>query len=197
MTRSATSVLFLITMLGVAHGQSSSDTRLQARNPAVFAAAIEYEYKNIFLTYLMMKELAETTNGPEQPLWQAYADLESFNLTIYLPLADKFGVEAAPDAFTKFKAKISVWAAKIFTRITIYSVNRLANKYVLKLQALRDAAPPEYDLFFDYVVAQEALQVDFMPDAIDKNYETAYTKVQQFLEANMQLPATVLESKTN
>ncbi len=178
-------------------GVSASADPATPRNPDVFADAIQYEYKNVLMTHLMMKDLAESASGPVQKFWQAYYDLEAFNLTMYVPLAPQFAVNPEPTAFTRFRAWVSALAGRLFTGLTIRSINSLANGYIVELRRLRQAAPPKYDLFFDYVVAQEQLQIEFLPDGMNGDYDAAYDKVQQFLSAYSATAATIMETLGN
>ena len=132
------------------------------KNQSEFTKLFKYEIQNRAMSYAAMQVMVRKNITPGILKWfEAYLEFEILNQNRYSPVAAKYHIDVKPEFSTKLTVSLLRLAYYIVPQKTIwnYALKETA-AYVAQLERLRDIAPEEDTVFFDYVVAQEKLQVE-------------------------------------
>ncbi len=125
-----------------------------------------------------------STDG-DKIFFGAWVDFEEYLQKKYSPSAKKYELSQEPRSMAKIQAGLGEIALNILPDSVMRTGMRDQTiQYLKKLKELQRVAPKEDAAFFDFVVAQEELQIDALQFWIDENYEEAAKILRNFMEEN-------------
>jgi hypothetical protein len=141
---------------------------------------LEYEYGNRARTYIGMEVAAKASRDSDRgPFFQAYYEMEVLNREIYGHMKEELDVDYQVNWFVGMGLKATGYLgwrfldAQWFVDIVI--------PYLPKLEEMRSLSDPQHRLFFDYVVAQEEVQLAASQAVVDGNWQDGADLIQAFL----------------
>ena len=141
---------------------------------------LEYEYGNRARTYIGMEVAARASRDSDRgPFFQAYYEMEVLNQEIYGHMKEELDVDYQVNWFVGMGLKAIGYLgwrfldAQWFVDIVI--------PYLPKLEEMRSLSDPQYRLFFDYVVAQEEVQLAASQAVVDGSWQDGADLIQAFL----------------
>lgn len=157
-----------------------------------FINGFRKELANRSFALIAVRRMAERLQGDERHVfWQTYRDLELFNAPRYAAAARSWGLEVTPSVATRLKGWAVSSAPKCLFGPLMKSVHRQTVDYLDWLYELRQSGPAEAAPFLDYMVEQEALQVDMMRLALSGRYAEITRHADDFfLKYNGVIPDT-------
>ncbi|WP_431823758.1 hypothetical protein [Burkholderia sp. F1] len=147
-----------------------------------FIKGFRYELANRAFALRAIARVARRLDGDARlPFWEAYLKLEQFNAPRYRAAARTWGLDAAPGWWTRGKA----WAVGSVPKLLLTSLLKFVYSqtvpYLEELRNLRRIGPAEAHAFLDYVVDQEAVQVEMMRLALDGRHAEVTHHLDAFL----------------
>ena len=172
------SLLITVTLLLLAMTMPATS---EAQNQhEIYFNHLEYEYGNRARTYIGMEVAARASRGSDRgPFFQAYYEMEVLNREIYGHMKAKLGVDYQVNWFVGIGLKAIGYLgwrfldAQWFVDIVI--------PYLPKLEEMRSLSDPQHRLFFDYVVAQEEVQLAASQAVVDGTWQDGADLIQAFL----------------
>ncbi|WP_372747210.1 hypothetical protein [Litorivivens sp.] len=150
---------------------------------AEFLKLFEYEVQNRLMAYNGNLGMVKRKLEPEVLRWyQSYLAFETLNQERYTPVAEKFGISTAPNFKTKMEVFVGALVLRILSELSVLRyMCKETEAYVADLERLRDIAPEEDREFFDYVVAQEVMQVETLKLRLEGNPQKATEVIDKFV----------------
>lgn len=154
----------------------------------IFVDGFRSEIANRNFARLVTEKLATTAAEDQgRALWSAYHSLEVFNLSIYHPVATQWGLDTTVGHVTRLKAEVLARFPQALHPWLLSSTLKRTKDYMITLEALQTIGPDSEHWFLQYMVDQEALQIDMMEKAILGDYLGAARLVEDFLEQHNQV----------
>ena len=154
---------------------------------------LEYEYGNRARTYIGMKAAAKASRDSERaPFFQAYYEMEVLNQQIYGHMKEELGVDYQVNWFIDMCLKAIGYLgwrfldAQWFVDIVI--------PYLPKLEEMRSLSDPQHRQFFDYVIAQEEVQLAASQAVVDGTWQDGADLIQGFLPQAQTVLAQLTQS---
>ena len=148
-----------------------------------FPAGIRYEVANRAFALRTVERLSRRFEGSDQQaFWLAYLKLEQFSAPHYRALAERLEVDSHPGLWTRFRAAVVASDPGFMMERTLRSMLSRTEIYVGRLNQLQSIGPADESEFLDYMVAQEALQVEMLRLAVSGQYGDAAAKVEAFVD---------------
>ena len=152
-----TSVILLIATAIIVMAMPVNATKPE--DQSLYIKRLKYEFDNRIFAYLSMKKAAHVLKDePAGVFYQAYYDLEVVNQDIYTRSAIALNFDYKSSWVTRLRGHAAGLATHLIT-FSPESLIKIIVPYIPKLEQLRDLADPQYQPFFDYVVAQEQAQL--------------------------------------
>lgn len=161
---------------------SSSDMTVQSELIDLF----DYEVQNRTMAYTVYQWLTERKNmTPDVLTWyQACFALELLTRERYAAYVEKYGLNIE----ARFPTRLTIWAAKTAYYVipeltTLKQALKQTIPYVDNLKRLREIAPEDHE-FFDFVVAQEELQVEMLTLRVGGQVTESTRVLNEFIEGH-------------
>ncbi|MFD5695310.1 hypothetical protein [Streptomyces rubiginosohelvolus] len=147
-----------------------------------FTKGFQHELANRAFALRSTEGIAKRLHGdPRHAFWASYVKLERFNAPRYQQAATQWGLDAQPTLWTKARGAASGAAPKLLLTPFLKFAHPKTVEYLEDLRRLRAIGPPDGEAFLDYMVNQEALQVEMMQLALEKRYPEVARRVDEFL----------------
>ena len=143
----------------------------------------DYEVQNRAMAYSVYAWMSAKDLEADSKRWyRACLSLEEITRDRYAPYVAKYGIDPAP----RLRTKMTVLAAKVgYQFIPELTILKQALEqtipYVDELKRLREIAEEDHE-FFDFVVAQEELQVEMLKLRVDGKIEESAVVLETFVE---------------
>lgn len=132
-----------------------------------FLKGFDHELQNRAFAYLAIARMTHRLQGdPRLVFWKAYLELEQFNRPRYAAAARQWGLDVTARPWAKAKALLVSSVPKPLIGALLKVVLKETLRYMCWLSALRKRGPAEASEFLDYMVAQEAMQIEMMKMAL-------------------------------
>lgn len=125
---------------------------------------------------------------PRHAFWESYAELERFNAPRYAQAADRWGLNTQPSIWTRLRGATAGAAPKPRLTPLLKFAYPTTVAYLEELHRLRSIGTRDGKAFLDYMVNQEALQVEVLQLALTTRYQEAATRVDEFLAKHRHPP---------
>ncbi|MGI9285049.1 MAG: hypothetical protein ACR2P1_06645 [Pseudomonadales bacterium] len=168
-----TIILYLLLASMPASSESSTESDIYFNH-------LKYEYGNRARTFIGMGVAAEASKYSERgSFFQAYYELEKLNQKIYGHTKEELGVDYQVN-----------WIVRTGLKMVAYIGWRLLNPqwfvdivipYLPKLEEMQSLSDPKHHLFFDYVVAQEEVQLTASQAVVDGDWQDGADVILAFL----------------
>ncbi|WP_423368519.1 hypothetical protein [Burkholderia sp. LMG 32019] len=147
-----------------------------------FIDGFHHEIQNRAFALRAIGRLAGRLDGdPRQRLWAAYLKLEVFNAQIYHAAATRWGVDASPRLTTRVKAWVVSSVPRCLLKPFLKYVCAQTIVYCETLRRLRDIGPSDARAFLDYMVDQEAFQIDMMKRSLNGDDAVLASRIDAFI----------------
>lgn len=150
-----------------------------------YLTALQAEINNRAVASEVVPVLAKRTNGSAKgSFWAAYTELEAQQRPLYQHHQTRHKLEVGG---IWFKVNGSLLASWIHHDGFVEKLAQATETYLAKLNAVN--VPESEQAFWDYVIEQEAAQVEALALAAQGQYRLATMRLRVFMEqANYQLP---------
>lgn len=150
---------------------------------AEFLKLFEFEVQNRLMAYNGNLGMVKRKLEPEVSQWyQSYLAFETLNQERYTPVAEKYGIGTKLNFKTKMEVLVGALMLRILPELSVLRyMHKETVAYVADLERLRDIAPEEDKEFFDYVVAQEVMQVETLKFRLDGEPAQATKVIDSFV----------------
>ena len=159
----------------------------------IYFTYLEYEYGNRARTYIGMEVAARASRGSDRgSFFQAYYEMEVLNQQIYGHMKEALEVDYQVNWFVGMGLKAIGYLgwrfldAQWFVDIVI--------PYLPKLEEMRSLSDPQHRLFFDYVIAQEEVQLAASQAVVDGTWQDGADLIQAFLPQAQTVLAQLTQS---
>ena len=148
----------------------------------------QYEINNRAFARKTIPYIAEMMKGSEEEgFWIAFSRLEKLSEPLYADMANKHGLE-----INTLKVNIKTWTLNFAMRIAPGKAMKLRSdatlKYVEKLKLLPGLSNPDERAFFEYVLAQEQIQLKGVQLRNQGKYDDAADVINSFVDSFSGLP---------
>ena len=159
----------------------------RADDMSEYLTALQYEINNRAVASEVVPVLAQRTKGTAQgSFWAAYTELEARQRPLYQQHQTRHELDSG-GLGVWFKANGSLLASWIYHDGFVEKLAQATETYLAKLNAVN--VPESEQVFWDYVIEQEAAQVEALALAAQGKYRLAAMRLRAFMEqANYQLP---------
>ena len=165
----------------------AADDATTSNIPREVLDTLDYEYSNRAFALASATRLADATREPrEQAFWRAFLALEQHNRQRYAPQAAQFGIDPQGSFYDGVRSWFVSLAVSVAPERTLNKLLINTRVYVPRLQRLQQIGPPEHMDFFDYVVAQEKVQLETLEYILDDEWEAATQRLQEFVAEQKQ-----------
>ena len=155
-------VLFVMTQAPHANADET-----QAR----YMELLEYEYGNRVFAHRSTHKAASMREGTELgAFYAAYHEMEIINQEIYTAMLPRLGVEIEPRWFDRARGWLGGFAGGIISSGPQFLIDMVV-PYLKKLEELRELSDPKHRAFFDYVLAQEQIQLSAAQAAKENGWQ--------------------------
>lgn len=155
--------------------------------PSEVLDTLRYEYSNRAFALASATRLADTAQEPrERAFWRAFLALEQHNRQRYAPQAADFEIDPTGSFYDGFRSWFVSLAVRIAPERTLNKLLSNTRTYVPRLQRLQEIGPAEHMEFFDYVVAQEKVQLETLEYILDDNWDGATQRLREFVAEQTQ-----------
>jgi hypothetical protein len=166
------SILFLILLVMTNMNCNAENKNQEFRK--IFQNEI---YNREFAKYSLARMYQFAANQEDKKFFLAYMELESINYRLYEPYAKKYNLIVAVPKTARFKLA----AAKIMYLISPKTLNRImyeaTEKHISGLKHLSLSSVAIDKVFFEYVLAQEEVQLDAYYILSENNDINSATKI--------------------
>lgn len=146
-----------------------------------FTEGFGYELQNRQFALISMSGVAKRLAGdPRLPFWKGYSELEHFNAPRYEEAARRWGMSAAPTAWTKARGALIGATPKFMLRSLLKFAYPKTVEYLEDLRRVRGTGPADGKVFLDYMVDQEVLQIEMMQLALNGRFSEITPKLEAF-----------------
>ena len=157
----------------------------------IYFSHLEYEYGNRARTYIGMEVAAKASSDSDSgPFFQAYYEMEKLNREIYGHMKGELDVDYQVNWFVGMGVKAIGYLGWRFLDAQWFV--DMVVPYLPKLEEMRSLSDPQHRLFFDYVIAQEEVQLAASQAVVDGTWQDGADLIQAFLPQ----ARTVLEQLT-
>ena len=143
--------------------------------------ALQGEINNRAVAAYVVPALAKRMQGSSKgSFWAAYTSLERYQQPAYQAQQQRFRM--SPSGFNRwFKGNASLLAAYFHHEWFVEKLAGATSGYLQSLKAV--SVPEEHKTFWDYVIAQEEVQVNAMKLASEGRYRQAASLLNNFIES--------------
>ena len=146
----------------------------------IYFTHLEYEYGNRARTYIGMEVAARASRDSYRgPFFQAYYEMETLNREIYGHMKEELDVDYQVNWFVGIGVKAIGYLGWRFLDAQWFV--DMVVPYLPKLEEMRALSDPQHRLFFDYVVAQEEVQLAASQAVVDGTWQDGADLIQAFL----------------
>ncbi|MFC9399235.1 hypothetical protein ACFTWS_39945 [Streptomyces sp. NPDC057027] len=154
-----------------------------------FDQGFAHELQNRAFALRSMSGVARRLRGDgrtDLPFWEGYAELERFNVPRYAEAARRWNLSMQPSPWTKARAALVGSTPKFLLRRLLEFAHPKTVEYLEDLRRLRDAGPSDGRDFLEYMVQQEAVQIQMMKLALERRYSEIPTELDAFFLAHQE-----------
>ena len=152
----------------------------ESNQQEIYFNHLEYEYGNRARTYIGMEVAAKASSDSDRgPFFQAYYEMETLNREIYGHMKGELDVDYQVNWFVGMGVKAIGYLGWRFLNAQWFV--DMVVPYLPKLEEMRSLSDPQHRLFFDYVIAQEEVQLAASQAVVDGTWQDGADLIQDFL----------------
>ena len=172
------SLLFTVTLSLIAITMPA--TSEEPNQHEIYFGHLEYEYGNRARTYIGMEVAAKASSDSDRgPFFQAYYEMETLNQEIYGHMKGELDVDYQVNWFVGMGVEAIAYLGWRFLDAQWFV--DMVVPYLPKLEEMRSLSDPQHRLFFDYVIAQEEVQLAASQAVVDGSWRDGADLIQAFL----------------